>query len=219
MWICGGCARRWTPWAAVAVGFFPENMPVIAALYPIFFAMSVQWSTFAGARGFNSSTIFSTNNTKQTALALAHFLCEGERAYLGKAGFYAATLLCFHLGATASFFAVKAFGYFGSWCALPLIAGAYIAVVREEAAERALSPARIREQEVEGETAQEMQEALDLVAEERPPRPDEHNKKGSPAQAGLPFCVVIAASSAAGTAARRRPEPLRRRPAPTTGGA
>lgn len=156
--------------AAVAVGFFPENMPVIAALYPIFFAMSVQWSTFAGARGFNSSTIFSTNNTKQTALALAHFLCEGERAYLGKAGFYAATLLCFHLGATASFFAVKAFGYFGSWCALPLIAGAYIAVVREEAAERALSPARIREQEVEGETAQEIQEALDLVAEERPPK-------------------------------------------------
>ena len=30
---------------------------------------------------------------------------------------------------------------------------------------------------------------------------------------------IIAASSAAGTAARRRPEPLRRRPAPTTGGA
>ena len=54
--------------------------------------------------------------------------------------------------------------------ALALIAGAYIAVVREEAAERALSPARIREQEVEGETAQEMQEALDLVAEERPPK-------------------------------------------------
>ena len=51
--------------AAVAVGFFPENMPVIAALYPIFFAMSVQWSTFAGARGFNSSTIFSTNNTSR----------------------------------------------------------------------------------------------------------------------------------------------------------
>ena len=43
-------------------------------------------------------------------------------------------------------------------------------MVREEAAEKALSPARIREQEVEGETAQEMQEALDLVAEERPPK-------------------------------------------------
>ena len=36
--------------------------------------------------------------------------------------------------------------------------------------DRALSPARIREQEVEGETAQEMHEALDLVAEERPPK-------------------------------------------------
>ena len=150
--------------------FHVDMRRLCPAVDAIFFAMSVQWSTFAGARGFNSSTIFSTNNTKQTALALAHFLCEGERAYLGKAGFYAATLLCFHLGATASFFAVKAFGYFGSWCALPLIAGAYIAVVREEAAEKALSPARIREQEVEGETAQEMQEALDLVAEERPPK-------------------------------------------------
>ena len=65
---------------------------------------------------------------------------------------------------------MKALGYFGSWCALPLIAGAYIAVVREEGRRKGLSPTRIREQEVEGETAQEMQEGLDLVAEERPPK-------------------------------------------------
>ncbi len=79
--------------AAVAVGFFPENMPVIAALYPIFFAMSVQWSTFAGARGFNSSTIFSTNNTKQAALSLARHLCAREKGQLRRMWFYVSTIL------------------------------------------------------------------------------------------------------------------------------
>ena len=68
--------------AAVAVGFFPEEMPVIVALYPVFFAMSVQWSTFAGARGFNSSTIFSTNNTKQASLALAEYMCTKNKDQL-----------------------------------------------------------------------------------------------------------------------------------------
>ena len=96
--------------AAVVLGFLPAEMPVTLALYPIFFAMSVQWGAFNGAQGFNSSTIFSTNNTKQTSLALAHYLCEKDPMYLAKCWFYAATLLCFHLGATLSFFAVKLWG-------------------------------------------------------------------------------------------------------------
>ena len=63
--------------AAVTVAFLPETLNVVVALYPIFFAMSIQWSSFGGARGFYSSTIFSTNNTKQTSLALANYLCGG----------------------------------------------------------------------------------------------------------------------------------------------
>lgn len=31
-----------------------------------------------GARGFQSATIFNSNNTKQASLALAHYLCEGD---------------------------------------------------------------------------------------------------------------------------------------------
>ena len=67
--------RRLSPiiTAAAAVGecFIPAETEVVLALYPIFFAMSVQWSSFRGARNFYSSTIFSTNNTKQASLALA----------------------------------------------------------------------------------------------------------------------------------------------------
>ena len=70
--------------AAVTVAFLPETLNVVVALYPIFFAMSIQWSSFGGARGFYSSTIFSTNNTKQTSMALANYLCDHDRAHLRK---------------------------------------------------------------------------------------------------------------------------------------
>lgn len=122
--------------AAVAVAFMPEDCPVVVSLYPIFFAMSVQYSAFAGARGYSSSSTFCTNNTRQTALALANFLCDRDRAQLKKAGFFAATLLVFHLGATVSFFAVKFHAYRGALWVLPLVGVAYVMVRREELAQR-----------------------------------------------------------------------------------
>ena len=151
--------------AAVVLGFLPAEMPVTLALYPIFFAMSVQWGAFNGAQGFNSSTIFSTNNTKQTSLALAHYLCEKDPMYLAKCWFYAATLLCFHLGATLSFFAVKLWGLRASWCVIPLAAWAYYMVCCEEKSEQR-TPAELREREVTGETIEELHEAEDVLLEE-----------------------------------------------------
>ena len=91
--------------AAIAMGFFPADMTPLVALYPVFFSMSIQWSTFAGARGFQSATIFNSNNTKQASLALAHYLCEGEREQLTKLWFYGSTLLAFHAGAVWSWLA------------------------------------------------------------------------------------------------------------------
>ena len=152
--------------AAVVLGFLPAEMPVTLALYPIFFAMSVQWGAFNGAQGFNSSTIFSTNNTKQTSLALAHYLCEKDPMYLAKCWFYAATLLCFHLGATLSFFAVKLWGLRASWCVIPLAAWAYYMVCCEEKSEQR-TPAELREREVTGETIEELHEAEDVLLEEK----------------------------------------------------
>ena len=121
---------------AVIIAFFPEDMNVVVGLYPIYFAMSVQWSSFSGARGFYSSTIFSTNNTKQASLSLAEFICDKDKIHLRKTFFYACTLLSFHVGAAWAFFAVKFFAVRGSLLCLPLIAWAYYMVVCEERFEK-----------------------------------------------------------------------------------
>ena len=89
--------------ACVALCFIPADANVILA-YPIFFAMSVQWSTFSGAKGFVSSTIFSTNNTKQASLAFAQYITDGDRVHFKKVKFYLFTLLAFHVGAAVGFF-------------------------------------------------------------------------------------------------------------------
>ena len=52
---CGADMHRVSPaiTAAMAVVLFllPPELDPVVALYPIFFAMSIQWSSFAGARG------------------------------------------------------------------------------------------------------------------------------------------------------------------------
>ena len=111
----------------------------MVALYPVFFAMSIQWSSFAGARGFYSSTIFSTNNTKQSSLALAEYLCDHDRAHLRKMWFYLATLGCFHVGASCAFCAVKWWFTRGSLAVLPLVAWGYFLAVCERRHEEAAS--------------------------------------------------------------------------------
>lgn len=140
----GANMRRVAPlldgFVCVILCFIPEDANAVAALYPIFFAMSVQWSSFSGARGYVSSTIFSTNNTKQASLAAARYLTEGDRAQLEKAKFYLYTLLCFHIGAAVSVGAVYLMGVRGAWVNLGLVALAYVAVLREEQAAAVDSP-------------------------------------------------------------------------------
>ena len=117
--------------AAVVLALLPPQLNTVIALYPVFFAMSFQWSSFAGARGFYSSTIFSTNNTKQTSLALANYLCDHDRAHLRKLEVFALTLLCFHIGAAAAYFAVTWWYIRGALAVLPLIAWAFFLSVCE----------------------------------------------------------------------------------------
>ena len=54
--------------AFVLLAFLPQDMDPFVALYPIFFATAFQWCSFKGADGFNSSSIFSTNNLRQQTL-------------------------------------------------------------------------------------------------------------------------------------------------------
>lgn len=124
-----------TALAAVSECCIPPETEIVRALYPVFFAMSVQWSSFGGARGFYSSTIFSTNNTKQASLALAEYLCTGEKKQLRRMGFFASTLLCFHIGAAVGVGAVHFWGVRGALWSLPLIAWAFFMATQEERAE------------------------------------------------------------------------------------
>ena len=117
---------------AVVLAFLPAETPTIPALYPIFFAMSVQWSSFSGAQGNVSSTIFSTNNTKQAALSLARHLCAREKGQLRRMWFYISTILSFHIGAASAYFAVELWEIKASLCALPFILWAYFMVVCED---------------------------------------------------------------------------------------
>ena len=117
---------------AVLLAFLPAEMPVIPSLYPIFFAMSVQWSSFTGAQDHISSTIFSTNNTKQASLSLARHLCTREQGQIRRMWFYVSTILCFHAGATVAYFSVLLLEVKGSLCVLPLIGWAYYMVVCED---------------------------------------------------------------------------------------
>ena len=125
--------------AAVVLFFLPPELDPVVALYPVFFAMSIQWSSFAGARGFYSSTISSTNNTKQSSLALAEYLCDHDRAHLRKMWFYLATVGCFHVGASWAFCAVKWWFTRGSLAVLPLVAWGYFLAVCERRHEEAAS--------------------------------------------------------------------------------
>ena len=124
---------------AVLLAFLPAEMPVIPSLYPIFFAMSVQWSSFTGAQDHISSTIFSTNNTKQASLSLARHLCTREQGQIRRMWFYVSTILCFHAGATVAYFSVLLLEVKGSLCVLSLIGWAYYMVVCEDRSQETAS--------------------------------------------------------------------------------
>ena len=59
--------------AAILLGFLPKDMNPVLGLYPIFFAMAFQWCSFKGIGGYNSSTVFSTNNLRQFVSAVTLF--------------------------------------------------------------------------------------------------------------------------------------------------
>ena len=76
------------------------------------------------------------------------------------------TLLAFHAGAVLEL-AGGEVDVQGVQGVLPQLALAYYLLLREEQAERVLTPAQIREQEVLGETEELVEEAQELVEEEK----------------------------------------------------
>ena len=114
--------------ALVLVGLLPGGLNDFIALYPLFFASSVQWCSFKGADGFVSASIFSTNNLRQFTTSFTEYFCSRDREALRKGKFYGKVLFFFHSGVAAAFLSCQAFGLKGAWIGLIPVCSALVLV-------------------------------------------------------------------------------------------
>lgn len=123
----------------ILLGFFPEHMNPMIALYPMFFMTAFQWCVFKGAKGYACSTIFSTNNLKQTCSALTEYIIldkeqEKERKEkMTKAKVFGGTVLSFHFGVMVGYLACQSFGIRSIWiCLIPIVVVTVLLVFENE---------------------------------------------------------------------------------------
>lgn len=114
----------------------PKETNHLIALYPIFFAMAVQWCCFKGADGFTSSCIFSTNNFRQCTASFTQYFLTKDKEALRKGKFFGSVLLFFHVGVMFSCVACRFFGQSGVLaCLVPIAISAFF--IHEEALQKA----------------------------------------------------------------------------------
>ncbi len=94
----------------ILLAFFPADMNGMLSLYPVFFVTAFQWTSFTGACGYVCSTIFSTNNLKQTVSSFCLYWNSGDPNYKEKGTIFGLTLLAFHTGIAISYAASKWLG-------------------------------------------------------------------------------------------------------------
>lgn len=94
----------------ILLAFFPADMNGMLSLYPVFFITAFQWTSFTGACGYVCSTIFSTNNLKQTVSSFCLYWNSGDPKYKEKGTIFGLTLLAFHTGIAISYAASKLMG-------------------------------------------------------------------------------------------------------------
>lgn len=107
--------------ACVLLALIPPDVHPVIALYPMFFATAIQWLAFTSAAGFNSATIFSTNNLRQCFAGLTEYVHNGGEQHLKRFLFFGGTLICFHVGVVYSWFCMHFWGLKSILaCLLPL---------------------------------------------------------------------------------------------------
>lgn len=84
--------------AALILGLMPRDINPFVAVYPIAFAMSIQWCSFVGVNKNASATTFSTNNFRQLVTAVFNYAEQKNHKDLFRIKFYISTLLSFHSG-------------------------------------------------------------------------------------------------------------------------
>lgn len=122
-----GCCMFTDAAALFIMSLIPETVNPIVAVYPLAFAASFQWGTFSGSEGYNSSTIFITNNLKQCIWSFTEYIHSGNGAAREKGIYYGITLILFLAGAWLGYASVGLAGIKGGLIGLiPLGAAKYI---------------------------------------------------------------------------------------------
>ena len=96
-------------------GLIPLSANPLLALFPVFILNAYQWQTFTDPDCYNSSTIFSTNNYKQTLLSWTKYIKEKDLAQKRRAWIFTDTLIFFHIGVLFGYYAVKFLSEKGIW--------------------------------------------------------------------------------------------------------
>ena len=143
----------------------PDWFSPIAGVYPIFFCSAFQWGVYSGADGFNSATVFITNNFKQSVLGWTQYALTKDKEFKRKAVLYSNTVLMFFLGALLGVTGVAAFGN---------ALGACVGFIPLAVARIFIS---IGELPVEDETPEETEEEAEEMMEEAKILEKEENKK------------------------------------------
>ncbi len=117
--------------ACLVLGVIPKGVDPVLALYPMFFATSIQWLAYTQAAGYNSATIFSTNNLRQCFAGLTEYLHSQEKTYFQKFLFYGGTLVCFHVGVIYCWFCMELWGIKSIYACLLPLTSALIATIRD----------------------------------------------------------------------------------------
>ena len=152
----------WVDAAALALASMLPLEPALVGIYPIFFASAFQWGVYSGADGFNSATIFMTNNFKQSVLGWLQYGLTKDKEFKRKAILYTYTVISFFLGVVLGAWAVGQFGIYSAYVGfLPLaVARTFIAV--GTAPLESETP-----EETAVEAAEEMEEAEKLEKEQK----------------------------------------------------
>lgn len=130
--------------AALVLGLMSRNLAPIVALYPVAFAMSIQWCTFRGVQDNPSATTFSTGNFRQLVTIIFNYVTERNRTDLGRIRFYVITMLSFHAGIATMYLIWPLAPHRSIWIVFIPLAGALIRELRIAAQKKA--PVELLEQ-------------------------------------------------------------------------
>lgn len=97
--------------SAIVLAIMPTEYAGDLIGIPIFFAMALQWGSFPGARGYIATSIFLTNNFRESITGLTNYICTREKAYLMHFLFYFTTILSYAIGCVVAYYVTMFLGF------------------------------------------------------------------------------------------------------------